>query len=66
MTLLERLQAAIVALPDSSSVTFEVAWLREQLGTVDASEPVVQPLADLTVGELAGELDRAPSPSVRG
>lgn len=60
--LLERLSAAIAALPDSSSVTFEVGWLREQLEAGGEPESAAtEPLGDLTVSELASELGRAPS-----
>lgn len=55
------LRDALDGLPDSALVP--VGWIREQLHSEPADED--QGVADLTVQEVADELDRAPS-TVRG
>lgn len=62
MTLREQLERLRDALPTpASSVTLTRADLGELLGQPDA----VEPLSDLTVEDVAAEVDRAPS-TVRG
>lgn len=62
MSLHSSLADAVEGLPEDGAVTLPVGWLREQL---DAEPEDEDELADLTVDEIAEELDRAPS-TVRG
>lgn len=57
----ERLARIVDEMPKEGSVTLPVAWLREQLEDADPEHRI----ADLTVGEVADELGRAPS-TIRG
>ncbi|MGK7312554.1 MAG: helix-turn-helix domain-containing protein [Candidatus Longimicrobiales bacterium M2_2A_002] len=60
LTLRDRLRKLVEALPPGSSATLP----RDQLAEwIEAEEP--EPLADLTVEDVAGIMDRAPS-TVRG
>lgn len=62
MTLRRRLEALLEALPPGGSVTLDREALEELLGAEASGSG---PVADLTVQEVADELDRAPS-TVRG
>ena len=57
MSLRARLEAICDGLPPGSAVTLQADWLRRQL----EAEPEDEPLADLTVEQVAEELDRSPS-----
>ena len=61
VSLRARLEAICDGLPPGSAVTLQADWLREQLAT----EPEDEALADLTVEQVAAELDRSPS-TIRG
>lgn len=62
MSLRSALADAVDGLPEDGAVTLPVGWLREQLEAEPKDE---DDLSDLTVEEIAEELDRAPS-TVRG
>lgn len=62
MTLRARLEALLDALPPGGSVTLDREALEELLGAEGSGS---EPVADLTVEEVAQELGRAPS-TVRG
>lgn len=66
MTLRERLERLLEDLPPGGSVTLPRSALEEMLEATDAPlEGREEPIADLTVAELAEELDRSES-TVRG
>lgn len=64
MTLAGRLRQAVEGLPEGASITLPVSVIRDWLSNLEA-EAAEEDLGDLTVPELAEELDRAGS-TVRG
>lgn len=65
MTLEERLARMIEPLPDGASVLLPVATVRSWLEATGQGDDSSRPLSDLTIQDVADELDRSPS-TVRG